>query len=69
MYDKSSNNELFICTLLNCLNLRQYANAAAQPVISNTTLKDISYTSPSPPLAATICRPHRSHRAAEAASR
>lgn len=39
MYDKSSNNELFICTLLNCLNLRQYANAAAQPVISNTTLK------------------------------
>lgn len=48
MYDKSSNNELFICTLLNCLNLRQYANAAAQPVISNTTLKDILI--PLPPL-------------------
>lgn len=36
-YDKSIQNEVFVCKLLNLLNLRQYANAAAQPVISNNT--------------------------------
>lgn len=47
-YDKSIQNEVFVCKLLNLLNLRQYANAAAQPVISNNTLKHISI--PLPPL-------------------
>ena len=31
----------FVCMLLNMLNLHKYANHAAQPVISNTGLKDI----------------------------
>ena len=47
-YDKSIQNEVFVCKLLNLLNLRQYANAAAQPVISNNTLKHIPV--PLPPL-------------------
>lgn len=47
-YDKSIQNEVFVCKLLNLLNLRQYANAAAQPVISNNTLKHIPI--PLPPL-------------------
>lgn len=40
-YDKDIFNNVFLCHLLNHLKLRQYANAAAQPVISNTTLKDV----------------------------
>ncbi len=47
-YDKSNQDEVFVCKLLNLLNLRQFANAAAQPVISNNTLKHISI--PLPPL-------------------
>ena len=37
-------------TLLNALNLTQYANHAAQPVISNTGLKDIVAITPPLPL-------------------
>ena len=48
LYDNSSQNEVFVCSLLTHLNLRQYANAAAQPVISNNTLKHVSI--PLPPL-------------------
>lgn len=47
-YDNSIQNEVFICSLLTHLNLRQYANAAAQPVISNNTLKHVNV--PIPPL-------------------
>lgn len=47
-YDNSIQNEVFICSLLTHLNLRQYANAAAQPVISNNTLKHVNV--PFPPL-------------------
>ena len=39
---------LFVTYLLNFLNLRSYARQAAQPVISNSSLKDISI--PLPPL-------------------
>ena len=48
LYDNSSQNEVFVCSLLTHLNLRKYANAAAQPVISNNTLKHVSI--PLPPL-------------------
>ena len=46
---KEKFNPLFLQRLLDVLNLRQYANAAAQPVISNTSLKKIIV--PVPPLA------------------
>ena len=46
---KEKFNLLFLQRLLDILNLRQYANAAAQPVISNTSLKKIIV--PVPPLA------------------
>lgn len=39
-------NYVFVCHLLNTINLHQYANQAAQPVISNTVLKDISIITP-----------------------
>lgn len=47
-YDKNFFDEIFLSQQLSHLKLRQYANAAAQPVISNTTLKDV--TIPIPPL-------------------
>ena len=46
IYDKSLQNSVFVTYLLNYLNLHQYANHAAQPVISNTTLKDIDVIFP-----------------------
>jgi type I restriction enzyme S subunit len=45
-YDKSLQNPVFVTYLLTCLNLHQYANHAAQPVISNTTLRDIDIIFP-----------------------
>lgn len=36
----------FVCALLNSINLHQFANHAAQPVISNTGLKDIKIIVP-----------------------
>lgn len=45
-YDKSKQSPLFITYLLSSLNLHQYANQAAQPVISNTTLKDVNIIFP-----------------------
>lgn len=48
IFDKEGFNDIYLSQLLNRLNLRKYANAAAQPVISNTTLKDINI--PLPPL-------------------
>lgn len=47
-YDEDNNNPAFVTKLLTYLNLNQYANQAAQPVISNITLKDIIV--PLPPL-------------------
>lgn len=47
-YDEDNNNPIFVTKLLTYLNLNQYANQAAQPVISNITLKDILV--PLPPL-------------------
>lgn len=40
-YDESKQNPSFVTYLLTSLNLHQYANQAAQPVISNVTLKDV----------------------------
>lgn len=37
----------FLCILLNVINLHQYANHAAQPVISNSGLKNVMVISPS----------------------
>ena len=39
-------NLLFLTYLLNFCNLRQYARQAAQPVISNVSLKDIQLSTP-----------------------
>ena len=47
-YKENEQNSFFILYLLNILDLHQYANAAAQPVISNLTLKSIDV--PLPPL-------------------
>lgn len=41
LYDKEKQNPTFVTFLLTYLNLHQYANHAAQPVISNITLKDV----------------------------
>ena len=46
-FAKESFNYHFMCFLLNTINLHQYANQAAQPVISNVALKDISIICPS----------------------
>ncbi len=48
IYKENEQNPFFILYLLNILDLHQYANAAAQPVISNLTLKSIDV--PLPPL-------------------
>lgn len=48
LYDIDKHNSVFITHVLTYLNLHQYANHAAQPVISNITLKDIHV--PLPPL-------------------
>ena len=48
IYKENEQNPFFILYLLNILDLHQYANAAAQPVISNLTLKSINV--PLPPL-------------------
>ena len=48
IYKEKEQNPFFILYLLNILDLHQYANAAAQPVISNLTLKSINV--PLPPL-------------------
>ena len=48
IYKENEQNSFFILYLLNILDLHQYANAAAQPVISNLTLKSINV--PLPPL-------------------
>ena len=48
IYHQKEQVSVFILYLLNILNLHQYANAAAQPVISNLTLKSINV--PLPPL-------------------
>ncbi len=47
-YDSSLFNPLFLTHLLRILNLNQYANKAAQPVISNLVLKNLVI--PLPPL-------------------
>lgn len=47
IYSKNTFNKLFLCNLLNFLNLRQYARQAAQPVISNSSLKDVLVSFPS----------------------
>lgn len=46
----------FTCHLLQALNLRKYANVAAQPVISNTTLKSIDIILPPLPLQQSFAR-------------
>ena len=48
IYKENEQNPFFTLYLLNILDLHQYANAAAQPVISNLTLKSINV--PLPPL-------------------
>ena len=45
-YDESKQIPLFVTYLLTTLNLHQYANQAAQPVISNITLKDVNIIFP-----------------------
>ena len=45
-YDKGINNTTFLEKLLEYLNLNQYANHSAQPVISNVTLKDVKIIFP-----------------------
>ncbi len=45
-FDTTVFNHQFVCTLLNSINLHQFANHAAQPVISNTGLKDIKIIVP-----------------------
>jgi len=47
IYKENEQNPFFILYLLNILDLHQYANAAAQPVISNLTLKSINVPLPS----------------------
>lgn len=46
----SKQNPMFITYMLTCLNLHQYANHAAQPVISNVTLKKVNIIFPPLPL-------------------
>ena len=48
IYHENEQVSVFILYLLNILDLHQYANAAAQPVISNLTLKSVNI--PLPPL-------------------
>lgn len=45
-YDEQSQDSCFVHYLLELLNLRNYANAAAQPVISNLTLKGVEIILP-----------------------
>lgn len=45
-FDTTVFNHQFVCTLLNSIDLHQFANHAAQPVISNTGLKDIKIIVP-----------------------
>lgn len=45
-YDKELQNPCFIHYLLEIVDLHRYANAAAQPVISNLTLKDVDIILP-----------------------
>lgn len=45
-FDSKSFNFDFLCRMLNTYDLHQYANQAAQPVISNTTLKGIDVILP-----------------------
>ena len=49
IYKENEQNPFFILYLLNILDLHQYANAAAQPVISNLTLKSINVPLPLSP--------------------
>ncbi len=53
-YDEQSQDSCFVHYLLELLNLRKYANAAAQPVISNLTLKGIDIPLPPLPLQQTF---------------
>ena len=46
IFDKATFNYVFLTYLLRMLDLHQYANQAAQPVISNVVLKDISLIIP-----------------------
>ena len=48
IYHENEQVSVFILYLLNMLDLHKYANAAAQPVISNLTLKSVNI--PLPPL-------------------
>ena len=45
-YDKERQIPVFVTHLLSILDLHQYANHAAQPVISNITLKDVDISFP-----------------------
>lgn len=45
-YDMSKQHPVFITYMLTYLNLHQYANHAAQPVISNATLKEVNIIFP-----------------------
>jgi len=45
-YDKEKQIPVFVTHLLSILDLHQYANHAAQPVISNITLKDVDISFP-----------------------
>ena len=49
-YDMNKQNPVFITYMLTYLNLHQYANHAAQPVISNATLKEVNIIFPHPSL-------------------
>ena len=57
IYKENEQNPFFTLYLLNILDLHQYANAAAQPVISNLTLKSINV--PLPPLSLQQSFAHR----------
>ena len=46
IYDKSKQIHIFIKHLLSIMDLHQYANQAAQPVISNITLKNVNVVFP-----------------------
>ena len=46
LFDNTVLDYVFVCYLLNAINLHQYANQAAQPVISNVVLKDIQIIMP-----------------------
>ena len=49
-YDKAKQHPVFVRHLLTALNLHQYANQAAQPVISNSTLRGVAIIFPPLPL-------------------